>query len=217
MEETECELARELAELRERLAFREREFRELNHRVANSLQMASAFLGLQLRQIRDPIARELLTATSARLSAVGKLHRYLYAHDLQGLVDLSGFLHELCPTIADSTGLGCDIDADPLMIRGETAQQIGIIINELALNAAKHGYQEGRTGTLKIHSGCDGERLCLEIADDGLGLGDDFDVHAQKGLGMSIVLAIARQLGGTLKADSPSGARFTLTVPLKVA
>ena len=205
----------ELAELRERLAFREREFRELNHRVANSLQMASAFLGLQLKQVADPVARELLTATSARLSAVGKLHRHLYAHDLEGSVDLSRFLHELCPTIADSTGLGCDIDAQPLIVRGETAQQLGVVINELALNAAKHAYQAGATGTLKVRSRYDGHTLCLVISDDGLGLGDDFDLHAQRGLGMSIVLAIARQLGGSLEADSPAGARFTLTVPIR--
>jgi two-component sensor histidine kinase len=52
---------------------------------------------------------------------------------------------------------------------GETAQQIGIIINELALNAAKHAYWERQGGTVKINSRHDGGRLCLTIAEPGSG------------------------------------------------
>jgi two-component sensor histidine kinase len=132
----------------------------------------------------------------------------------KGSVELSAFLRELCPTIAESTGLGCAIDVEPLIVCGETAQQIGIIINELALNAAKHAYEAGQSGTVKIDSRHDGQVLRLTITDDGLGLGDDFDPNVQKGLGMSIVTAIVRQLRGSRKADSPGGARFTLTLPI---
>lgn len=55
----------------------EDERRELDHRLANSLQLAADFLIFEHTRVTDPQARAALIATAERLSAVGQMHRFL--------------------------------------------------------------------------------------------------------------------------------------------
>ena len=56
--------------------------------------------------------------------------------------------------------------------------------------------------------------LRVSVADHGAGLGAGFDPEGARGLGMGIVQAIVRQLGGRLLVEDHEGARFTLVLPL---
>src|ERR1041384_6525525 len=102
-------LARELSTARAQLASQERQIQELNHRVANSLQLAADMLVFEQLRARDPLAQAALEASRARLVAVGELHRYLYEHADTPSVEMSPFLAGLCQAIAASTGLVCSI------------------------------------------------------------------------------------------------------------
>jgi two-component sensor histidine kinase len=181
--------------------------------MANSLQLAADFLIFEYARVADPRAREALMTASARLSAVGQLHRFLSGHDRRGLLDLEAYLKELGELVADSTGLACAVDADPCRIAGGPAQLLAIAINELAMNAAKHAYPPGAGGPLRVECRCEDGRLRLAVADEGRGLPPGFDAEQSKGLGMTIVGAVVRQLGGVLTADNNGGARFTLDIP----
>ena len=59
-------LARELSNARARLADQERQIQELNHRVANSLQLAADMLVFEQLRARDPLAQAALEALLAR-------------------------------------------------------------------------------------------------------------------------------------------------------
>jgi two-component sensor histidine kinase len=193
---------------------RQDEHRELDHRLANSLQLAADFLIFEHSRVADAHARAALVETAERLSAVGQMHRFLAAHHGASGVDLDPFLSEFGQLIADTTGLHCSVESDPIVVPAETAQQLAIAVNELAMNAAKHAYPWGRRGALYIVCRRRGETLVLVVSDDGQGLGADFDIARAQGLGMTILAAIARQLGGTFHAVSDNGARFTITAPL---
>lgn len=190
------------------------ERRELDHRLANSLQLAADFLAFEQARTDDPRARAALQQTAARMVAVAQLHRFLAGHRDAPNVNLEPFLTELCGRIVDGTGLSCSVDADPVVVPGDTAQQLGIAINELAMNAAKHAYRKGEPGGLHVDCHREGEALRLCVSDDGAGLGDGFSAERATGLGMTIVRAIVRQLGGSLEARDDHGARFTITLPL---
>ena len=190
------------------------ERRELEHRLANSLQLAADFLLFEQARLQDAQARAALAEAAARLSAVGQLHRFLSAHPHDAGVDLEPFLTELCSLIGRSVGLSCSLDADPATVPGADAQQIAIAINELAMNAAKHAYSKGEPGGLHIECHREGATLRLTVSDDGAGLGRDFSAEQATGLGMTILKAVVRQLRGTLDACSDHGARFTITLPL---
>jgi two-component sensor histidine kinase len=187
---------------------------ELDHRVANSLQLAVDFLLFQQAGLADAVARKALIDAAERLVAVGHLHRFLCAHDGDGQVDLKPFLEDLAALVGQSTGLACAADVDSVTISGEMAQQLGLAINELAINAAKHAYHPGETGPLIIQGHRDGGRLRLTVADHGPGVGCGFDIDANGGLGLNILRAIARQLDARLEVENDHGARFTLSLPL---
>jgi two-component sensor histidine kinase/CRP-like cAMP-binding protein len=204
---------REAADLRRRLQRREVELRELNHRIANSLQIASGLLRRQWKILGDPQGREALAEAQTRLEAVGKLHRYLYLHSDDSTVDLKTFLEALCPDIASSTNLGCLIEADSVAVPADLAQQLGIVVNELAMNARKHAYQDGVHGELRVECRTGPDRLVLTVADNGPGLGEGFDLSQESGLGMTLLRGITAQLDGRLAVEDRHGARFTLDMP----
>lgn len=213
-------LARELSSARARLADQDRQIQELNHRIANSLQLAADMLVFEQLRARDPLAQAALEASRARLVAVGELHRYLYEHADRPSVEMSPFLAGLCQAIAASTGLTCSIQSDLTSVPGDMAQQLAIAINEFAINAAKHAYDGKPGGRLAVTCRRDGHELVLTVADDGRGLGgkglsDGRSPHG--GLGMSIVAAIVRDLKGVLTVNSDKGAAFTIRAPLPAA
>jgi two-component sensor histidine kinase len=186
--------------------------------MANSLQLAADLLLFEQARVRDPAARDALGAAVARLSAVAQLHRCLCDHDQATGVDLKLFLGEICDLIARSTGLACSLDADPVVLAPDTAQQLAIAVNELAMNAAKHAYRgrmDGETrGALHVEARREGDRLRLSVSDHGAGLGENFQIGRANGLGMDILQAVVRQVRGTLEAQDDHGARFTITLPL---
>ena len=83
------------AELRASNARLEALLHEVNHRVANSLQLVSAFVQLQSSAISDPAARAALEDTQRRIAAIGAVHRRLYtANDVEG-VEMGEYLRAL--------------------------------------------------------------------------------------------------------------------------
>ncbi|MBX3484943.1 sensor histidine kinase [Phenylobacterium sp.] len=211
-------VARELSNARTRLAVQEREIQELNHRVANSLQLAADMLVFEQLRSRDPQATAALEASRARLVAVGELHRYLHEHAGKASVELAPFLTGLCQAIAASTGLACSAQADLTAVSGDMAQQLGIAINEFAINAAKHAYDGKPGGQLTVTARREGYDLVLSVADAGKGLANGLQrAGVGGGLGMSIVAAIVRDLKGALTVQSDAGVCFTIRAPVATA
>ena len=188
--------------------------RELDHRIANSLQLAADFLLLRQLRLKDPFARAALIDAAERLVAVGHLHRFLCEHEGARLVELGPFLKELAAIIGQSTGLKCRAESDAILVPAGMAQQLGLAANELAVNAAKHAYARSEAGEVMIRAQREGDRLRLTVTDHGHGLGKGFSLASADGLGMGIVRALAAQLHAELGAEDDHGARFTLVMPL---
>lgn len=203
-------LAQELAGARAQIAAQERQIQELNHRVANSLQLATDLLVFEQLRSRDAGAQAALEASRARLVAVGELHRYLSDRSGDPGVEIGPFLAGLCEMIGAATGLRCVVQAEALRIPGGMAQQLAIAVNELAINAAKHAYDRPG-GRLDVACRQEGSTLVLSVADAGKGLSE---ARRPGGLGMTIVAAIVRDLRGTLTLRSEAGAAFTIRAPL---
>ena len=75
---------------------------EMNHRVANSLQLVAAMVSLEARTIADPAAREALQATQRRIDAVAQVHSRLYRSLGAADIDLAAYLTDLAGQLHDS-------------------------------------------------------------------------------------------------------------------
>ncbi len=210
------EMQQEIARLRLEVENYQRAFSESNHRIANSLQLLSLLLKSQRRTLSDSALADILSHAESRILSIAQLHRHLYKNGVDTTVDLSAFLNEFQEEISESYGLDCIIKAERVKVRGALAAQLVIAINELVLNALKHGYEGKRGGVVLI--GCETDRegnLQVMVADRGIGLPQTFDADTTTGLGLSVVRSILDQFGGSLRAANRGGAVFTMSVPMK--
>ena len=207
----EAALRREMGELAQRQVMLAQEF---EHRLINGLQMISSLLSLQSRKARTSDAANQLATAASRVAALGRVHHRLHLLDHQDRVEFKRYLEHLCE---DLSRLLCEESGDcAILVEGENAEiptafaiPLGFIVNELITNSAK--YAKGNI-TVRFETTAPGCHS-LSVLDDGPGLPAGFDPGGTKGLGMRIVRAQVKQIGGELHisaGDNGRGARFTV-------
>jgi two-component sensor histidine kinase len=87
------------------------------------------------------------------------------------------------------------------------------VVNELVSNAFKHAFPDERGGTIGIELRVADGEVEIVVADDGIGLPDDFDLGQIKSLGLQLVPLLVEQLAGTFTIEPGPGARFHLRFP----
>jgi two-component sensor histidine kinase len=184
-------------------AEREVLLREVNHRVGNSLQIIASLLHLQANSSAQDDVKAALTHAMGRVNAVAQVHRRLYTtHDLKS-VALSQYLETLLDDLrrsADDNRMSqLTLAAEPVEIDPDRAVAIGIIVNELVMNAVKYAYPDC-AGPIRVVLGAEGDDLALSIADDGVGLNGKSDPRST-GMGQRIVSAMASKLDATVERD----------------
>ena len=191
--------------------------KEMNHRVKNSLSMASGMLRLQSAEIGDEKLTQLLDEASMRILAIGRAHDRLHQGQDIDTLDLGGYLSQVCNDLGE--GGTCDIHVNAergITVAIDRAVPAALIITELVTNAAKYAYRDGAGGNIWVRVAREGDRnAVLAVRDEGDGLPQDFDVRKPKGLGMRIVSALTEQLDADLTVlRSGTGTEFVLTMPL---
>jgi two-component sensor histidine kinase len=192
--------------------------KEINHRVKNSLQVVTGMLHLQATSANDEKLSAHLAEASNRISTIGRAYeRLAYGADVES-IDLGVYLQEVC---ADAVGTPSqcklDFDAAPGMrLDADRAIPIALIANELVTNAAKYAFPDRSDGRIWVRLAAgDANTLLFSVRDDGIGFPREFDLAKSKGLGMRVVTALAKQLGGSItRRTDGEGAEFTLLIPL---
>ena len=177
---------------------------ETDHRAMNSLQLVASLLHLQSRATDIPEMAQQLTTAANRVLAVARVHRNFSADEGSDRVPVVAYLHRLCGELADI--LSADIKVSGTEASVPTAQilAIGLIVNELATNATKHG-----GGPIRITFTSEGAgKFELCVLDEGPGLPSGFTLNSKtsRGLGMKVVTVLVEQLDGSLTAHAnPAG------------
>lgn len=190
---------------------------ELAHRIKNSLQVISSFVGFELRRAAEPCV-EGYRAMQARISAVAELYDVIATSSAFGPVDVQTYLEGIAVSLRASllgqhSGIEIVVDAEPLEIVADHAVPLGLIVNELATNSLKYAFPKGAGRITLGFQHRDGE-VTLTIGDDGVGISQ---TGAGTGMGSRFIDAFARQLGGTVaKASGATGTTFIVRLPLSV-
>jgi two-component sensor histidine kinase len=183
--------------------------REIDHRVMNSLQFVSSLLTMHSRLPDAAAAAEHLVLAANRVATVARVHRHFYT-DAAEQVSCLDYLRRLCADLSTILERPVEVQGKDVVVATTSIQPIGLILNELVTNAAKHG--EGAIRVNLQPSAGGGE---ITVCDEGKGLPIGFDPnHSTQSLGMKVILALASQLGGDLTAgvnDDGSGACFKVS------
>lgn len=190
--------------------------REVNHRVANSLQLITSLAGLQEGTVRDPAAREALAAMRNRIAAVAQVHRRLYTSDDVRSVALHDYLAGLLEEIGRSVGgRRIELAAEPMEVQTDRAVSLGVIVSELVTNAVKYAYPGRQDGPIRVRLQMRDGNGVLAVQDDGIGATGDAATPAGTGLGRRIVEVLAGSVGGVVtQAAGPGGTEVSIRFAL---
>ncbi len=177
---------------------------ELQHRVANSLQIIASVLMQSARRVQSEETRTHLRDAHNRVMSIATVQQQLAASRL-GDVDLRSYFTQLCQSLGasmihDHDQLSLQVTADDSSVKADISCILGLIVAEVVINALKHAFPGDRSGKILVDYRLQGEDWKLSVADDGVGTPETM-ADAKPGLGTSIVEALANQLQATVKIE----------------
>ncbi|RJP78299.1 MAG: PAS domain S-box protein [Candidatus Zixiibacteriota bacterium] len=195
--------------------------KEIHHRIKNNLQIVSALLGLQAKNVRPENVQQALADSQSRIKSIALVHEKLYRSDDLRHIDFHDYLQTLAGSFVRShqleqRGITLVIEADPVGLNVDTALPCSLAVNELLTNAAKHAFPGGHGGEIRVLVKQEDGQIRLTVADNGVGFPADLDVRQSGSLGLQLVNSLAGQLGADLTVQSGPGTRVELVFPLTV-
>jgi two-component sensor histidine kinase len=211
------QLAQLVVEITERKRSEHRQiemFDELNHRVKNNLAIVSSVLALQARATDLPQVREHLEKAVDRIQTIADVHASLYRSGRTDEVDFAAYLQDLCGRLATSVlerdRVTLQLQVDPVSLPLDRAVALGVVVNELVTNAAKHAYPPLRSGEISVRLEHALTGVVLTVGDSGPGMPPE---PSKSGLGMRLIRSLCQQMGATLEVEPPPGAAFRIHLP----
>lgn len=200
--------------------------KEVNHRVANNLQMVMSFIGLQTKSVSDAAARDALRQTQQRIATIAQVNQRLYTSDDVEFVVMDDYLGSLATDLASTWSSGervraVSVSAPAMKISTDKAVALGMIANEWVSNACKYAYPDG-SGEVRILLSESDAELELVVEDDGAGWTGGGEVRGT-GLGTRLIDAIARSHRAAVRYEQTHpgranpGTRAIMALPLKSA
>ncbi|MDI6029502.1 histidine kinase dimerization/phosphoacceptor domain -containing protein [Corticibacterium sp. UT-5YL-CI-8] len=188
---------------------------EVQHRVANSLQIIASVLMQSARRVQSEEARGHLQNAHHRVMSIAAVQKQL-STSKGGNVELRTYFTQLCESlgasmIADPDRLSIAVTVDDSAVEADISISLGLIVTELVINALKHAFADQPTGKIMIDYCSTGSDWTLSVTDNGTGMptGDD---APKAGLGTGIVEALARNLQGEIQlSDADPGTAVTIS------
>jgi chemotaxis protein methyltransferase CheR len=209
------ELEREKDEL---LRDKEVLFEELQHRVANSLQIIASILLMKARIVPSEETRGHLKDAHRRIISVAAVQKQLYASGETASVDVAAYLTRLCESLAtsmigDTRPISLDVVGEAGRASSREAESLGLVVAEVVTNALKHAFPDDNAkGRITVTYVRAGRNWTLSISDDGAGKPDGVLPEKKSGLGTGIVRALAEQLDARVEMSTgPAGTTVTIT------
>ena len=189
---------------------------EMQHRVANSLQIIASILLLKARTVQSEEIRLHLQDAHQRVMSVATVQQQLRASGLNERIEIGPYLSKLCDSLAKSMvgerPLSIKVEATSGTAVSSEAVSIGLIVTELVINALKHAFLSGEEGKILVSYDAEESGWQLSVSDNGTGAQEKDGEPQHTGLGTSIVEALAHQLRATVqKTSGPQGTTVTIT------
>jgi chemotaxis protein methyltransferase CheR len=191
---------------------------EMQHRVANSLQIIASILLIKARTVQSEETRLQLEDAHQRVLSVAAVQQHLHVNGGGKPIEIGKYLTKLCETLAqsmigDSRSISLKVDADAGTAPSRDAVSIGLVVTELVMNALKHAFPAERAdAAIVVSYKVAGSDWKLAVTDNGIGKPDVSASVTKPGLGTSLVKALTRQLDAVVDIVSgPGGTAVSVT------
>lgn len=188
---------------------------EIQHRVANSLQIIASILMQSARAVQSEETRAHLQSAHGRVLSIASVQQQLAVSRL-GDVHLRPYFTQLCQSLGasmihDPEKLSIEVTVDDSTAKANVSVSLGLIVTELVINALKHAFPRDRSGKIVVDYRSVNSKWSMSVSDDGVGVSAD-PKFSKPGLGTGIVDAMAKQLDATFTtvAGNP-GTKVSIT------
>jgi two-component sensor histidine kinase len=206
------EKARLIHELEDAVKEKDVLMMELNHRVKNNLAIISSLIGLMEA---GPECREQLSGLERRIDSIRIVHEKLYHTGAVSEIEFRDYIDDLLRTIfsffTDRT-IRIDNQITPVHLPTRLVVSLGLLVNELAVNAVKYAFVtpgEHRFFIDLVRTGQNGE-LELIVSNTGELIPESVDLENPKTLGLKIVRVMSNQIKAALTVTRTPETRFSI-------
>jgi two-component sensor histidine kinase len=189
--------------------------KEVHHRVKNNLQIVMSLLSSQSAYLENTAALDAIRESQNRVQAISLIHQKLYSSNNVANIIMPAYVSDLVGYLADcfdtrARGIRIEQLIESINLDLAQAVPLGLIMNEAITNAIKYAFdKKGGKIIVALHQiGSNG--LMLHISDNGKGLPEDFDLQKATSLGMEMMKALSKQLGGEFKISNNSGLHISV-------
>jgi len=203
--------------LRSELSQKEILLKEIHHRVKNNLQVMSSLLRMQFRKT-SPEVKMLVEEYQNRIQSMALIHDQLHRSNDLAHIDFHSYTINLTNNLfqcysANTDLVELNLDVKNIFLPLDQSIPLGLIINELVSNTLKYAFPDGY-GKINIELIQSDHSLQLKVADNGVGIPEDFDLENTDSLGMQLVYSLTDQLEGEVRCDRTQGTAFHITFPM---
>jgi PAS domain S-box-containing protein len=205
----------ESAELERSLRDKDTLLRELQHRVRNNLQMITALIRFEARNMPDDATVKGFDRLAGRVESLALLYRALSEEGASENIDLGVYLSEIATAVMRAhavEGIHLDLQVDTWPVSINVAMPAGLVVNELLTNSLKHAFVGRDGGTISMHSLVDEGGCRLLVADDGVGLEEGTSWPQAGKLGAMIVQSLRRNAKARFEVESHPGEGVRVTI-----
>ena len=189
---------------------------EVHHRVKNNLQTIAATLRMQARRSSSPEALQALHEAMTRILSVAVIHEFLSRDERQYIN-----IRDVCQRIVGQSRqvattpaqrITFEVEGPAIYLPSQQATACALVINELIQNAVEHGFEKRKVGRVRIALTDGGDRVHMEVLDNGDPLPPGFVLGESSSLGLQIVRTLVQSdLNGEVTLEN-RGQEVTATV-----
>jgi|GEM_PF-2712636 len=201
---------------RKQKALIQKQKQEILHNNRNSIQQLISIFG---RQAHTEAEQVVAQANQERLMTLNLLNKMLYENTDSNQAKLNEYLQRLADAKSISTHIPVSLNFqdNDMLLRGNVLKDVGLIVNELISNSARHAFGNTPEPRISITTSVENNTwLLINYRDNGCGLPADFDRKQQqrRSFGMDFIYDLTEQHHGNIKWHNDSGACFNIRLKL---
>ena len=189
--------------------------KELQHRVKNNLQMITALIRLEARNLPNDDNSERFVRLAGRINALAVLYDALSRDKADDQVDLGAYLGQIASAVMRAhavEGIRLDTKVDTWPVSINVAMPAGLVVNEVLTNSLKHAFTGREGGIITLHSLIDDDGCHITVADDGVGLPEGAMWPQPGRLSAIIVQSLKQNASAKFSVESAAGKGVAVTI-----
>jgi two-component sensor histidine kinase len=189
--------------------------RETHHRCSNDLQLIVGLLELQSRRANSPEVRAALADATGRVAVLARARAEM---NRERQPNLQSALRQVCEALHSqaeprSILITMEVAYGPQGLTSEKISTLALAVIELATNAIKHAFEEGKDGHVSILVHRSGEREAVIIVDDdGLPFPEPSDAE-DAGMGLGLIKRLIASIDCLFIQPVNGSKRFEIRIP----